>query len=132
MYSSSKKAKVKTKVPKKVKAKGYRQVNTSCCKKTSAYTKPADLQVEKDIKHSEPILLNSEFISELNDDLKMYLGFGKEATNKIYPATSIYTMPLNKKVSLIIYKWILSRVLLSLPGFIRKRVRNYYNIPTNK
>lgn len=89
-------------------------------------------QVEKDTKHSEPILLNSEFISELNDDLKMYLGFGKEATNKVYPATSIYTMPLNKKVSLIIYKWILSRVLLSLPGFIRKRVRNYYNIPTNK
>ena len=55
MYSSSKKAKVKTKVPKKVKAKGYRQVNTSCCKKTSAYTKPADLQVEKDISKNKEV-----------------------------------------------------------------------------
>ena len=62
MYSSSKKAKVKTKVPK---AKGYpkgrsqsvsyRQVNTSCCKKTSAYTKPADLQVEKDISKNKEV-----------------------------------------------------------------------------
>jgi len=62
----------------------------------------------------------------------MYLGFGKKATNKVYPSTDIYTMPLNKKVSLIIYKWILSRILLRLPGFIRKRVRNFYKIPTNK
>ena len=89
-------------------------------------------QVEKQTKYREPILLNSEFISEASDDLKMYLGFGKKATNKVYPSTDIYTMPLNKKVSLIIYKWILSRILLRLPGFIRKRVRNFYNIPTNK
>ena len=63
MYPSSKKAKVK--IPKKVKAKGYlkgwsqsdtyRQVNTSCCKKTSAYTKPADLQVEKDISKNKEV-----------------------------------------------------------------------------
>lgn len=89
-------------------------------------------QVEKDTNHSEPILLKSEFISELSEDLKMYLGFGKKATNHIYPATDIYTMPLNKKVSQIIYKWILSRIILKFPGFIRKRIRKYYNIPTNK
>ena len=89
-------------------------------------------QVEKQTKFREPILLNAEFISDVSEDLKMYLGFGKKATNKVYPPTDIYTMPLNKKVSLIVYKWILSRILLSLPGFIRKRVRNYYNIPTNK
>ena len=53
MYSSSKKAKVK--IPKKVKAKGYRQVNTSCCTKTSAYTKPADLQVEKNISKNKEV-----------------------------------------------------------------------------
>ena len=32
-------------------------------------------QVEKQTKYREPILLNSEFISEASDDLKMYLGF---------------------------------------------------------
>ena len=110
----------------------YHYQGTKASEKKEFVRKTLFFQVEKDTKHSEPILLNSEFISELSDDLKMYLGFGKEATNKVYPATSIYTMPLNKKVSLIIYKWILSRVLSSLPGFIRKRVRNYYNIPTNK
>ena len=62
-------------------------------------------QVEKDINHSEPILLNSEFITEFSDDIKMYLGFGKKATNKTYPRTDIFTMPLNKKVTSIIFKW---------------------------
>ena len=89
-------------------------------------------QVEKDINHSEPILLNSEFISEVNDDIKMYLGFGKKATNNTYPATDIFTMPLNKKVFLIIYRWLLSRLVLRLPGFLRKRIRKVYSIPTNK
>ncbi len=89
-------------------------------------------QVEKDINHSEPIILNSEFIDEFNEDLKMYLGFGKKATNKIYPSTDIYTMPLNKKVSSIIFKWLLSRLILKFPGFLRKRIRNFYDIPTNK
>lgn len=89
-------------------------------------------QVEKQTKFREPILLNAEFISDLSEDIKMYLGFGKKATNKVYPPTDIYTMPLNKKVLAILYKWILSRILLSVPGFIRKRIRNYYNIPTNK
>lgn len=89
-------------------------------------------QVEKDVNHSEPILLNSEFISEINDDIKMYLGFGKKATNNTYPSTDIFTMPLNKKVFSIIYRWILSRFVLRLPGFLRKRIRKIYNIPTNK
>jgi hypothetical protein len=89
-------------------------------------------QVEKDINHSEPILLNSEFITDINDDLKMYLGFGKKATNKIYPATDIFTMPLNKKVANMIFRWLLSRLVLKFPGFIRKKVRKVFNIPTNK
>jgi hypothetical protein len=89
-------------------------------------------QVEKDINHSEPILLNSEFITNYDEDIKMYLGFGKKATNTTYPATDIFTMPLNKKVSSIIFRWLLSRFLYKVPGFIRKRVRKIYNIPTNK
>ncbi len=89
-------------------------------------------QVEKDINHSEPILLNSEFISEVNDDIKMYLGFGKQATNKTYPLTNIFTMPFNKKVTSIIIRWFVSRIILRLPGFVRKKLRNILDIPTNK
>ena len=62
----------------------------------------------------------------------MYLGFGKKATNNIYPTTDIFTMPLNKKVSSIILRWILSRVVLRVPGFLRKKIRKVFNIPTNK
>ena len=89
-------------------------------------------QVEKDINHSEPILLNPEFITEFNDDIKMYLGFGKKATNNIYPTTNIFTMPFNKKVANIFFRWILSRIILKFPGFVRKKIRKVYDIPTNK
>ena len=89
-------------------------------------------QVEKNINQSEPVLLNAEFIDEVNDDIKMYLGFGKKANNKIYPTTDIYTMPLNKKTFGIIYRWFISRFVLYIPGFLRKKIRNFYNIPSNK
>ena len=89
-------------------------------------------QVEKDINHSEPILLNPEFITEFNDDINMYLGFGKKATNNIYPTTNIFTMPFNKKVANIFFRWILSRIILKFPGFVRKKIRKVYDIPTNK
>ena len=89
-------------------------------------------QVEKDTSQSEPILLNAEFLNNLNDDVKMFLGFGKKATNDVYPNTDIYTMPLNKKTFKIFYKWILSRLVLYIPGFLRKKIRKIYNIPSNK
>ena len=89
-------------------------------------------QIEKDVRHSEPILLNSGFINNLDDDVKMLLGFGKESTNKVYPTTDIYTMPLNRRVSSIIFKWLLSRIILYFPGFLRKRIRKVYGIPSNK
>ncbi len=89
-------------------------------------------QVEKDTSQSEPILLNAEFLNNLNDDVKMFLGFGKKANNDVYPNTDIYTMPLNKKTFKIFYKWILSRLVLYIPGFLRKKIRKIYNIPSNK
>lgn len=89
-------------------------------------------QIEKDIEHGEPVLLNSEFVSNTSEEIKMYLGFGKKADLKVYPQTNIYTMPLNKKVSGIFYKWLLSRLILYFPGFIRKKIRKIYSIPTNK
>ena len=51
--------------------------------------------MEKDTSQSEPILLNAEFLNNLNDD-EMFWDLEK-ATNDVYPNTDIYTMPLNKK-----------------------------------
>ena len=89
-------------------------------------------QVEKDINHSEPILLNTEFLENITDELKMYLGFGKKGDLKIYPKTDIFTMPLNKTVFNIISKWLISRAILKFPGMLRKKIRKLLNIPTNK
>lgn len=89
-------------------------------------------QVEKDTSHSEPIILNAEFLDNINDETRMYLGFGKRANNSVYPNTDIYTMPLNKKTFSIFYKWLVSRMVLYIPGFLRKKIRKFYNIPSNK
>ena len=62
----------------------------------------------------------------------MYLGFGKKADLTVYPETNIYTMPLNKKVLSEISKWLLSRFILYIPGFLRKKIRKIYSIPSNK
>ena len=89
-------------------------------------------QVEKDTSHSEPIILNAEFLDNINDETRMYLGFGKRANNSVYPNTDIYTMPLNRKTFSILYKWLVSRLVLYIPGFLRKKIRKFYNIPSNK
>ena len=89
-------------------------------------------QVEKDTSHSEPIIVNAEFLNNLSEEVKMFLGFGKKANNSVYPNTDIYTMPLNKKTFRIFSKWLISRMVLYIPGFLRKRIRKIYNIPSNK
>ena len=89
-------------------------------------------QVERDTNHSEPIILNAEFLDNINDETRMYLGFGKRANNSVYPNTDIYTMPLNRKTFSILYKWLVSRLVLYIPGFLRKKIRKFYGIPSNK
>jgi len=102
-------------------------------KNKSFVRKTLFFQVEKDIEHSEPILIKSEFLPDkVGEELKMYLGFGKKADLSVYPKTNIFTMPMNTTVSLIILRWIISRLVLYLPGFIRKFLRKKLDIPTNK
>ena len=89
-------------------------------------------QVDKDINHSEPILIKTEFLNKIDDRLKLFLGFGKKADLKIYPETNLYTMPMNKKTFVPILKWFISLLAFKLPGFLRKRVRKLFDIPSNK
>ena len=77
-------------------------------------------------------MYSTEYLDKIDERIKTYLGFGKKATNKTYPATDIFTMPFNKKVLKIILRWILSRIVLRVPGFLRKKIRKYFSIPTNK
>jgi len=80
-------------------------------------------QVDKELEHSEPILVKTEFMSKFDDRLKMYLGFGKKAGMDLYPNTSLETLPINKKIFSEITRWLLGRFANKLPGFLRKRIR---------
>ena len=80
-------------------------------------------QVDREINHSEPILIKTEFVKKLDDRIKMYLGFGKRSGQRVYPETSLETMPFNKETSYKIFGWMIGRFANKLPGFLRKRVR---------
>ena len=85
------------------------------------------LQIDDNLNSALPIYIKTEFLENLNDKLKTYLGFGLSANQNNYPPSSMDTLPLNKKVSLIMINWILKKILNNiihyLPGFIRKKLR---------
>ena len=81
-------------------------------------------QVDREIDHSTPILLKTEFLTKFDERIKLFLGFGKKSGQKIYPETDLNTMPFNKTTASEIFKWLIGRFANILPGFIRKRIRN--------
>ena len=85
------------------------------------------IQIDEDINSSTPIYINTEFFDKLDDKLKIYLGFGKKADQKIYPSANIHTMPLNSKILIVLIDWIFKKIknnLISiLPGYLRKKIR---------
>jgi hypothetical protein len=57
-------------------------------------------QVEKKENAGEPILLNTSFARELNDELKYYLGFGAHTEYEVFPQTGLETMRSGPLLSL--------------------------------
>lgn len=86
-------------------------------------------QVDSEINNSEPIILNTEFISKVNDEIKMFFGFGNKSNYEVYPKTSINSVPLTKNILKILTKYILQRFLKSckrlLPKKIKKILKNF-------
>lgn len=74
-------------------------------------------QVDSEIDNSEPIILNTKFIANVNDDLQMFLGFGKPSNYEVFPNTSINSLPLNKTLLQIFATY-----------FAARFVRNVYNL----
>lgn len=81
-------------------------------------------QVDSKIDNSEPIILNTKFISEVNSDISMFLGFGKPSNYEVFPKTSFNTLPFNKNLFYIFFKYFLNRLKISInnysPKFIKK------------
>jgi hypothetical protein len=86
-------------------------------------------QVDSEINNSEPIILNTEFISKVNDEIKMFFGFGNKSNYEVYPKTSINSVPLTKNILKILIKYILQRFLKSckrlFPKKIKKILKNF-------
>jgi len=81
---------------------------------------------------SEPILIKTEYLKKFDDRIKLFLGFGIKSSLKIYPTTSLDTMPMNKETFTKMSTWFVGRLALKMPGFLRKRIRKLFGISTNK
>jgi len=85
-------------------------------------------RVDADTEYAEPVIIRTEYLDNLDDRLKLYLGFGKKAGQETWPKTSLDTMPLNKKVFTAISRWFIARLLDKLPGFFRKKIKRFFNL----
>lgn len=79
-------------------------------------------QVDSEVENSEPIILNTTFITKVDSDLKMFLGFGKKSNYEVHPKTSINSLPLNK-VTRILLKYITYRFLRNLKLLLPKKIK---------
>jgi len=66
-------------------------------KKSNFIRKSLHFQVDGALKASEPLLINPEYIDNLDDRIKRYLGFGQPSGLNIYPDTDFSTMPLRQQ-----------------------------------
>lgn len=82
-------------------------------------------QVDSDINNSEPILLNSEYISKLTNDLQMYLGFGRTSNYEVFPKTSINSLPLSKELFSTFAKHFFYRINLGAKRLITYQLKRY-------
>ena len=92
-------------------------------------------QVDNEIENSEPIIVNTKFIDNLDDNLKMFLGFGKPSNYEVFPSTSINTLQFNKKLFRIFLKYFANRVFkylkMLLPKYIKKIFKKYFGFFNN-
>lgn len=80
-------------------------------------------QVDSEIQRSEPIIVNTEFITGLNDQISMFLGFGRPSDYQVFPKTTLNSLPLDKKMIGVLTKYFLHRLAHSLPQSARSSIK---------
>jgi hypothetical protein len=65
--------------------------------------KSLHFQVDGTLLAGEPLLVNPEYIDNLDDRIKRYLGFGQPSGLSIYPRTDLSTMPLSRQSEIFRY-----------------------------
>jgi hypothetical protein len=96
-------------------------------RKKTFVRKSVFFQVDSEIQRSEPIIVNTEFITQLNDQIAMFLGFGKPSGYEVFPKTTLNSLSLDKKMIRVMTRYVfhrLSRGAFSrLPQSVRSAVR---------
>ena len=64
------------------------------------------VQVDSEINDGEPVILNSKYITKINNDVAMFLGFGKPSNYRVHPSTSINSLPFNKNILAIFLRYL--------------------------
>jgi ectoine hydroxylase-related dioxygenase (phytanoyl-CoA dioxygenase family) len=72
-------------------------------KKSEFVRKSIVFQVDGALQASEPLLINPEYIDNLDDRMKRYLGFGQPAGLSLWPQTDLSTMPLSRQSDIFWY-----------------------------
>jgi hypothetical protein len=72
-------------------------------KKSEFVRKSIVFQVDGALQASEPLLINPEYIDNLDDRMKRYLGFGQPAGLSLWPQTDLGTMPLSRQSDIFWY-----------------------------
>ena|ERR1700733_8336803 len=72
-------------------------------KKGNFVRKSLLIQVDAALEASEPLLVNPEYIDNLDNRIKRYLGFGQPSGYSIYPQTDLSTMPLSRQGEIFRY-----------------------------
>ncbi|WP_250479465.1 MULTISPECIES: phytanoyl-CoA dioxygenase family protein [unclassified Caballeronia] len=84
-------------------------------------------QVDSEIQKSEPIIVNTEFISEVNERTSMFLGFGQPSEYDVFPKTSMNTAPLNRTMMSVLGEYLFFRLtragFAKLPRGLRPLIR---------
>ena len=85
-------------------------------------------RVDSETEYAEPVIIRTEYLDNIDDRLKLYLGFGKKSGQETWPKTGLNTLPLNKKIFTAITRWFIARLIDKLPGFFRKRIKRFFNL----
>ena len=83
-------------------------------------------QVDSEIENSEPIILNTKFITEMNNNISMFLGFGKPSNYEVYPKSSLNSLPLNKGLFFNLIKYVLYRTIFNNSPMAKKIARKIF------
>ena len=86
-------------------------------------------QVDATNENGLQILINPNFLKEINRDVEMLLGFGKESNYPVYPKTNLNMLPINKPILTSVLKWFFYRsvrfIIRTGPRNIKKYIASF-------